>query len=128
VLAQHFLQTHAAAMNKKLRGLSEDAMAAIEAHAWPGNVREMENRIKGGVAISDGPSLSASDLGLSGARKVPVLTLREVRDDAEKRAVLQALAAADGNVTRAAALLGVSRPTVYDLIGRHEIKVEAVNA
>jgi two-component system, NtrC family, response regulator len=65
VLAQHFLQTHAAAMNKKLRGLSEDAIAAIEAHAWPGNVREMENRIKGGVAISDGPSLSASDLGLT---------------------------------------------------------------
>jgi two-component system, NtrC family, response regulator len=128
VLAQHFLQVHATAMNKKLRGLSEDAVAAIEAHAWPGNVRELENRLKGGVAVADGPNLTAADLGLTAGRQLPVLTLREVRDDAEKRALLQALAAADGNVTRAASLLGVSRPTVYDLIGRHEIKMETAGA
>ncbi|HUG99752.1 MAG TPA: PEP-CTERM-box response regulator transcription factor [Gammaproteobacteria bacterium] len=128
VLAQHFLQQFATAMNKKLRGLAEDAIAAIEAHPWPGNVRELENRLKGAVAISDGPMISASDLGLSAGHTLPVMTLREVRDNAEKRAVLQALAAADGNVTRAAALLGVSRPTVYDLISRHEVNVETASA
>jgi two-component system, NtrC family, response regulator len=80
------------------------------------------------VAVADGPNLTAADLGLTAGRELPVLTLREVRDDAEKRALLQALAAADGNVTRAAALLGVSRPTVYDLIGRHEIKMETAGA
>ncbi len=129
VMAQHFLQSYAATMNKKLRGLSDDAMAAIESHPWPGNVRELENRLKGAVAVSDGPTITASDLGLDAAgRGLPVMTLREVRDEAEKRALLQALAAADGNVTRAAALLGVSRPTVYDLISRHEIDAEAVGA
>lgn len=128
VLAQRFLHTYAASMNKKVRGLSNDAMAAIEAHAWPGNVRELENRLKGAVAISDGPTISADDLGLTGGRKLPVMTLREVRDAAEKRAVLQALASADGNMTRAAALLGVSRPTVYDLVNRHEIDVEGAGA
>jgi two-component system, NtrC family, response regulator len=128
VLAQHFLQTYATRMNRKLRGLSEDAMAAIEVHAWPGNVRELENRLKGAVAISEGPTITAGDLGLAGGLELPVMTLRAVRDAAERRAVLQALAAAGGNVTRAAALLGVSRPTVYDLVSRHEIDVEAASA
>ena len=128
VLAQHFLHLYAESMHKKLRGLSEDAVAAIEIHPWPGNVRELENRIKGGVAVSDGPNLSASDLGLASGRELPVMTLREVRDEAEKRAVLQAIAMADGNVTRAATLLGVSRPTVYDLVNRHEIDLETANA
>jgi two-component system, NtrC family, response regulator len=124
VLAQHFLQHCAATMNRKLRGLSEDAMAAIEAYAWPGNVRELENRLKGAVAVSDGPTVTAADLGLSANLVLPPMTLREVREDAERRALLQALAAADGNVSRAAALLGVSRPTVYDLISRHEVTME----
>jgi two-component system, NtrC family, response regulator len=130
VLARHFLREYAQSMNKKLRGLDEDAVSAIEAHPWPGNVRELENRLKGAVAISDGPMISAGDLGLRATSVFPVLTLREVRDEAEKRALLQALAAADGNVTRAAAMLGVSRPTVYDLMSRHEVDVamEAVGA
>jgi two-component system, NtrC family, response regulator len=80
------------------------------------------------VAVSDGPMISAADLGLGGGRAMPMMTLRDVRDQAEKRAVMQAMAAADGNVTRAAALLGVSRPTVYDLVSRHEINVEAHSA
>ena len=121
VLAQHFLRKFAAGMNKKLRGLSEDAIAGIEAYAWPGNVRELENRLKGAVAIADGPVIGASDLGLPSDGVLPTMTLREVRDQAEKRAVMQALAAAEGNLTRAANLLGVSRPTVYDLMSRHEL-------
>ena len=126
VLARHFLDVHAKAMNKQLRGLADDAVDAIQRHAWPGNVRELENRIKGAVAISDGPFISADDLGLPGAavgHKLP--TLREVRDEAERRALTEALAAADGNVSRAANLLGVSRPTVYDLVQRHGLTVGA---
>jgi two-component system, NtrC family, response regulator len=128
VMARHFLDVHARAMNKNLRGLADDAVEAVRRHPWPGNVRELENRIKGAVAISDGPFVTADDLGLQGGRashKLP--TLREVRDAAERRALLEALAAADGNVSRAANLLGVSRPTVYDLIQRHEVTVEASN-
>lgn len=126
VLARHFLDVHARAMNKNLRGLADDAVDAIQRHAWPGNVRELENRIKGAVAISDGPMISADDLGIPGGaagHKLP--TLREVRDEAERRALTEALAAADGNVSRAANLLGVSRPTVYDLVQRHGIAVGA---
>jgi len=65
--------------------------------------------------------IGASDLGLPSDGVLPTMTLREVRDQAEKRAVMQALAAAEGNLTRAANLLGVSRPTVYDLMSRHEL-------
>ena len=121
VLARHFLEVHAKAMGKTLRGLADEAVDAIQRHPWPGNVRELENRIKGAVAISDGPTISADDLGLVSAagRKLP--TLREVRDEAERRAVIEAMAAADGNVSRAANLLGVSRPTVYDLLQRHGV-------
>jgi two-component system NtrC family response regulator len=128
VMARHFLDVHARAMNKPLRGLADDAVDAIQRHAWPGNVRELENRIKGAVAISDGPMVTADDLGLDAdgvQRDLP--TLREVRDEAERRAVIDALAAADGNVSRAARLLGVSRPTVYDLVQKLEISVPAAN-
>jgi len=122
VLARHFLDLHATVMGKRLRGLSDEAMQAILDHSWPGNVRELENRIKGAVAISDGPLVSAEDLGIRWngvGRRLP--TLREARDEAERRAVIDALAAADGNVSRVASLLGVSRPTVYDLMQRHGI-------
>ncbi|WP_346765515.1 PEP-CTERM-box response regulator transcription factor [Thioalkalivibrio sp. XN8] len=129
VLARHFLDVHAKGMNKQLRGLSDDGVDAIQRHAWPGNVRELENRIKGAVAISDGPMVTADDLGLvAGTVQHKLPTLREVRDEAERRAVIDALAAADGNVSRAAKLLGVSRPTVYDLVQRHEITVPAAEA
>jgi two-component system, NtrC family, response regulator len=123
MLARHFLDMHAGEMGKTaLRGLADDAVDAIQRHPWPGNVRELENRIKGAVAISDGPMISADDLGLQAGgaqRRLP--TLREVRDEAERRALIDALAAADGNVSRAANLLGVARPTVYDLMQRLEI-------
>jgi two-component system, NtrC family, response regulator len=124
VMARRFLEDNAASMNKKFRGLSDDAVSAIQAHPWPGNVRELENRIRGAVAISDGPLISADDLGLqSNGKQRRIATLREVRDEAERRAVIEALAAADGNVSRAANLLGVSRPTVYDLIQKLELSL-----
>lgn len=126
VLARHFLHIHAAAMGKHVRGYSDDAISAIESHSWPGNVRELENRVKGAVAISDGTVITADDLGLAAdGLERKVRTLREVRDAAERTALVEALAAADGNVSRAANLLGVSRPTVYDLMGRHGVAAPA---
>jgi two-component system NtrC family response regulator len=101
--------------------LLPDAIAAIEAHAWPGNVRELENVIKRAVIIVDGNTISAADLGLSGA-EAESLNLREVREIAERNAVVRVLGRVNGNLTRAAEMLGVSRPTLYDLMHRFGLK------
>jgi two-component system NtrC family response regulator len=101
--------------------LLPDAIAAIEAHAWPGNVRELENVIKRAVIIVDGNTIGAADLGLSDA-EMESLNLREVRETAERNAVVRALGRVNGNLTRAAEMLGVSRPTLYDLMHRFGLK------
>jgi two-component system NtrC family response regulator len=125
VLARHFLNKHAREMGRKVKGFSDGAVTAIQSHRWPGNVRELENRVKGAVAIAEGALVSGDDLGFeaSGPHQ-KALNLREIRDEAEKQALTQALALADGNVSKAAALLGVSRPTVYDLMNRHCVSVQ----
>ena len=104
--------------------LREDAIRAIETHPWPGNVRELENCIKRAVIMADGSQLTLEDVGLGeveGDRDV-VLDLRQAREDAEKRVIITALGRADGNVLRAAEMLGVSRPTLYDLMHRYGLK------
>jgi two-component system NtrC family response regulator len=89
-----------------------------------GNVRELENCIKRAVIMADGNQITADDIGLSGAEQEEaiVLDLRHARDDAERRVIITALARADGNVVRAAELLGVSRPTLYDMMHRFGLK------
>ena len=120
VLARLFLDRYSAQMKRNVKGYTEGAAAAIRAYAWPGNVREMENKIKGAVVVADGPLLTAADLGLAEPSSVDAkLNLRQVRDAAERRALEEALALAAGNISRAADLLGVARPTVYDLMQRH---------
>ena len=122
MLARLFLDRYSAQMKRKLKGYTEGATAAIRAYAWPGNVREMENKIKGAVVVADGPLLTATDLGLPEPGSVDAkLNLRQVRDAAERRALEEALVLAAGNISRAAELLGVARPTVYDLLQRHGI-------
>jgi two-component system NtrC family response regulator len=104
--------------------MREDAVRAIEAHLWPGNVRELENCIKRAVIMAEGNQITADDIGLSGVESpdaVP-LDLRQARDDAERRVIIAAMARADGNVVKAAELLGVSRPTLYDLMHRFGLK------
>ena len=92
----------------------------MRSYPWPGNVREMENKIKGAIIVAEGPLLSADDLGLPPACSEAMrLNLRQAREQAERRALAEAFALADGNVSRAAELLGVARPTVYDLMQRH---------
>ena len=123
LLAHHFKNKFCAQEARPPLYFSNEAMAMIEAHGWPGNVREMENCIKRAVIMTDGQSIGADDLGLSGpAAEEEALNLRQVRDEAEVKAILKALARADGNIVKASELLGISRPTMYDLLARHAIK------
>jgi two-component system NtrC family response regulator len=124
LLAHVFLERFAKTQGRPLRGFAEEALQAIEAHPWPGNVREMENTIKRAVIMTDGPHITLDDLGLqaSGEADGEPLNLRQVRDEAERRAVVKALARCNGNVAQASELLGVSRPTLYDLMNRFGLK------
>ncbi len=122
LLAQFLLQEMAERFGKPTRGLAPDAIRAIQKHPWPGNVRELENRIKGAVIMAEGAVVTANDLGLQDPTEdLEYLNLRVARQRAEVQAVRHALAIAGGNLSRAAELLGVTRPTVYDLLERHHI-------
>src|SRR5690242_6031533 len=122
LLAQFLLQSTAERFGRPTRGLAPDAIRAIQAHRWPGNVRELENRIKGAVIMAEGAVVTANDLGLQDPGDDPeYLNLRVARTRAETQAVRQALAVARGNLSRAAELLGVTRPTLYDLLEKHHI-------
>jgi two-component system NtrC family response regulator len=122
LLAHHFKNKFCAQEKRSSLNFSQEALAAIESHAWPGNVREMENCIKRAVIMADGATISADDLGLQGPSMTEPINLRQIRDRAERDALMKALARVDGNVVKAAELLGVSRPTIYDLMNRHGLK------
>lgn len=106
--------------------LAEDAVRAIEVHSWPGNVRQLQNLIRRASIMADGDRITAEDLGLRGTAapndEDASLDLRKVRERAERLAVVAALARTDGNIVKASDLLGVSRPTLYDLMNRLQIK------
>ncbi len=122
LLAQWLLQQISARYGKPLRPLAPDALRAVQAYGWPGNVRELENRIKGAVIMGEGSVVTCVDLGLHNPDADPEhLNLRAARQKAEAQAARQALAVAAGNLSRAAEILGVTRPTLYDLLERHHI-------
>ncbi|HEX5344519.1 MAG TPA: PEP-CTERM-box response regulator transcription factor [Duganella sp.] len=121
LLAHHFRNKFCASESRSMLAFSAEALAAIEAYAWPGNVREMENCIRRAVIMADGPQIMPADLGLPDGVEEN-LNLRQVREAAEYRVMVQALARADGNIVKAAELLGVSRPTLYDLMSHHGLK------
>ena len=123
LLAHSFVHKFVAEQRRGAMTLLPDAIAAIEAHAWPGNVRELENVIKRAVIMADALTINATDLGMGLADAEPaILNLRRVREDAEKDAVLRVLGRVNGNYSKAAELLGVSRPTLYDLMHRCGLK------
>jgi two-component system NtrC family response regulator len=124
LLAHAFVRRFAAEHRRASLALRPDAVAAIEAHAWPGNVRELENCIKRAVIMADGTAIGPDDLGLQApsAGEEEIGTLRQVRDAAERDAVVRALGRVNGNVSRAAELLGVSRPTLYDIMERFGLR------
>jgi len=123
LLAHSFVRRIAAEQRRGGMTLLPDAIDAIEAHPWPGNVRELENVIKRAVIMADGQKIGAADVGLSAAEPdASMLNLRQVRDEAERHAVLRVLARVNGNLSKAAELLGVSRPTLYDLMDRFGLR------
>lgn len=123
LLAHAFVQRYVAENRRGVMSLTEDAVAAIEAHRWPGNVRELENCIKRAVIMADAGRIAAEDVGLDVPDEdLAALNLRQVRDEAERRAVVRVLSRVNGNVARAAEVLGISRPTLYDLMNRFGLK------
>ena len=126
LLAHAFVQRFARENGRVSMRLSDAALSAIEAHDWPGNIRELENCIKRAVIMADGELIGADDLGLDEAdESLEHLNLRQVRDEAERRAVVRVMARTNSNISRAAEILGISRPSLYDLINRIGLKKES---
>jgi two-component system, NtrC family, response regulator len=129
LLAHAFLRRFAQEQRRNVLTLTESATRAIEAHAWPGNVRELLNAIKRATIMADGPRITAEDIGLTAATTETGevapdrdLTLRAIREAAEREAIIAALSRANGNIVKASELLAISRPTLYDLMHRLSIK------
>jgi two-component system NtrC family response regulator len=124
LLARHFVNRFSRELNPSVHSLSPDGLAAIDAYPWPGNVRELENRLKRAVIMADGKSITAADLDLSGrAEHEPLpINLRAAREVADRKAIRQAMSRTDNNISGAAKLLGVSRPTLYDLLKQYSLQ------
>ena len=123
LLARHFVNRFSRELNSAVQTLSADAMAAIDAHGWAGNVRELENRIKRAVIMAEGRSIGAADLDLPHAAdsEPAPINLRAAREIADRRAIRQAMSRTDNNISGAAKLLGISRPTLYDLLKQYQL-------
>ena len=123
VLARTFLEKYGRKQGKGPKDFSEEALAGIESYHWPGNARELENRVKRAAIMADGNRISLEDLDLPNPdREAEPLNLRQVREETERRAIKRALVLSDDRVAQAAELLGVSRPTLYDLMEKHGLK------
>jgi two-component system NtrC family response regulator len=124
LLAKAFLKRMAAEMNPAIKGFAPDALAAIDAWNWPGNVRELENRVKRAVIMADGKLVGAADLDLEDALEEEGLPLniKSARERADRRVIRQALSRSEGNISKAAKLLGISRPTLYDLLKQYDLQ------
>jgi two-component system, NtrC family, response regulator len=123
LLAKHFLARFAREMNPQVKGFTAGALAAITAWRWPGNVRELENRMKRAVIMADGKLITAEDLDLAnGQEQGLAVNLKAVREEADRKAIRQALARTENNISNAAKLLGISRPTLYDLLKHYGLQ------
>ena len=124
LLARHFVNRFSRELNPGVQALAPDAMTAIDVYSWPGNVRELENRIKRAVIMADGRTIGATDLDLpskADAEPAPI-NLRAAREVADRRAIRQAMSRTDNNISGAAKLLGISRPTLYDLLKQYRLQ------
>lgn len=124
LLAKTFLNQYREEYSAKVKGFSEDAVSAMLSHKWPGNIRELQNKLKSAVVLAEGQLVQADDLGLivkdeGGDERV--FNLREVREIAESKAIRQAYHQAEQNISKAAELLGVTRPTLYSLIDKYRL-------
>jgi two-component system NtrC family response regulator len=125
VIGQSVLERLSREYGRSVRGFTPEALRAIQAFPWPGNIRELENKIKSAIIMTDGKYIGVDELQLTdvSADAPDWLNLREVRRRAESDAIRQALALSHGNLSRAAELLGITRPTLYDLLEKHSISV-----
>jgi len=123
LLAKAFLKRFSNEMNPAVTGFGPDALTVIDAHEWPGNVRELENRVKRAVIMADGKLVNADDLDLGGTDEEPteVLNLKSAREQSDRRVIRHALARSEGNISNTAKLLGISRPTLYDLLKQYDL-------
>jgi two-component system NtrC family response regulator len=124
LLARHFVNRFGRELNPKVQGLSADALAAVDCYNWPGNVRELENRIKRAVIMADGRNVTAEDLDLPGScsDEPDLINLRSARELADRNAIRQAMSRTENNISGAAKLLGISRPTLYDLLKQYRLQ------
>lgn len=123
IIAHYLLEQVAAEQSKPIPKLSPEALRAIEAYRWPGNVRELANRVKRAVIMSEGPRVTPEDLELDAPDgEVVPLNLREVRDRAEREALGRAMHLGGGNLSRVAGLLGITRPTLYSLLDKYDMR------
>jgi len=121
LLAHHFLAKFSRENRRSFKGFTPAALAALNDWHWPGNVRELENKMKRAVIMAENPLLDAADLDL-GEHVPSSLALKTMREDADRRAIRLALARTEGNVSTAAKLLGISRPTLYDMLKLYEME------
>ena len=125
LLAKAFLERYADENRKKIKGFTDQAIEAIEQYAWPGNVRELENRIKRAVIMAEGAKITPADLEMEAPRtRYEGMGLKDAREALEKELLAKALARNSGNLSKAAQELGVSRPTLYDLMEKFDIPKE----
>ena len=124
LLAKAFLKRFAAEMNPAVTGFAPDALAAIDGWDWPGNVRELENRVKRAVIMADAKLVGADDLDLGDGEdeEADVLNLKAAREKADRKVIRHALARSEGNISNTAKLLGISRPTLYDLLKTYDLQ------
>ncbi|MET0379863.1 MAG: PEP-CTERM-box response regulator transcription factor [Spongiibacteraceae bacterium] len=122
LLARHLLQKYTATQSRKINGFSQEAAEVIEAYHWPGNIREMENKIKRAVIMCEDKYITPLDLALGTPQSLSI-NLRHVRQEAERSAITQALSLTDGNYSAAAKILGITRPTLYDLVKKYNINI-----
>jgi two-component system NtrC family response regulator len=125
IIAQAILDRRAREHSRNVRGFAPEALKAIEGYPWPGNIRELENRVSGALIMTDGKYVSIDDLGLPAVDgdDMAWLNLRVARQRAESEAIRQALALSGNNISRTAELLGITRPTLYDLMDKNDIAV-----
>ena len=124
LLSKHFLDRFVREYNSSIVNFDETAVAAIDTYRWPGNVRELISKVKNAVVMADGKFITAIDLGLKQSAEL-ALNLKHVREAAERAAIMKALTISNGKITAAAKLLGVTRPTLYDLLKKYGIKNDA---
>ena len=124
VLANVFLQRFASEHGRPLKGFTDEALAAIESYPWPGNIREMENKIKRACIMADGNKVSQSDLEISSSNDdEQPLNLKQVREKAERTAIITSIRKCENNMAKAARLLGITRPTLYTMVEKYKIRI-----